>query len=120
MYFLFWKESFIYHKEINSILLRRERRSKLEIFNDILSTIQDESSYGEVKPTRIAHIENISYENLSKYLDELKVKYLITDSSTLTEKGRKFLQDYERIHNFVVQMKLESIDEKNHVMISNN
>lgn len=92
-----------------------KRRNKLEIFNDILTGINDETTNGEVKPTRIAHIANMSYDKLAKYLDELKEKHLIINSPlVLTEKGKKFLQDYERIHDFVVQMKLEYIDEKNH------
>ena len=102
-------ESFIYHKEVNSILLRRERRSKLEIFNDILSTIQDESSYGEVKPTRVQQRCNMSYDKFSKYLDEMENRNLITHESPLsiTSNGKRFVKDYEKIKGFLAEMKLE-------------
>ncbi|WP_316504883.1 winged helix-turn-helix domain-containing protein [Nitrosopumilus sp.] len=46
-----------------------------EIFNDILSGIDSESANGEVKPTRVAHIANMSYDKLSRYLEELNKKW---------------------------------------------
>lgn len=81
----------------------------MEIFNDILSGINIESTANsEVKPTRVAHIANMSYDKLSRYLEELKDKQLIVNSPIiLTEKGRKFLQDYEKIHDFITKMKLD-------------
>ena len=108
--------SFIYHKEVSYMLLRRERRNKLEIFNDILSTIQGESSSfdGEVKPTRVQQRCNISYDKFSRYLDEMKNRNLITREYPLyiTYKGKRFLKDYEKIKGFLTEMKLEYLSEE--------
>lgn len=83
----------------------------MEIYNDILNGIADEHANGEVKPTKIAHHANMSYDKLTRYLEELQTKELITKSPLdVTEKGRKFLQDYEKINDFVVQMKLNYLD----------
>ena len=83
----------------------------MEIFNDILNGINDEISSGDAKPTRVAHRANMSYDKLTRYLEELKTKQMITNSPlSITKKGRKFLQDYDKIHDFVTQMKLDYID----------
>ena len=84
----------------------------MEIFNDILNGINDETLGGDAKPTRIAHHANMSYDKLTRYLEELERKQMITNPPpNLTEKGRKFLQDYDRIHDFVIQMKLDYIED---------
>ncbi len=90
-------------------MLRRERRTKLEIFNDILLAIQDESSNGIVKPTRVQQKCNMSYDKFSKYVDELTKRKLVTYDSSLciTDKGKKLLNDYVKIKSFVAEMKLE-------------
>ena len=53
---------------------RKDRRSKLEIYYDILNAITKESSYGEVKPTRVQFMSNTSYDKLITYFDELEKK----------------------------------------------
>lgn len=95
-------------------MLRRERRTKLEIFNDILIAIQKESSYGEVKPTRVQQKCNISYDKFSKYVDELTKRKLITYDSPLciTDKGKQLLKDYGKIKGFLSEMKLEYLSEE--------
>ena len=94
-------------------MLRRERRTKLEIFNDILIAIQKESSYGEVKPTRVQQKCNISYDKFSKYVDELTKRKLISPNLPLciTDKGNKLLKDYEKIKGFLKEIKLEYLSE---------
>jgi predicted transcriptional regulator len=94
------------------ILPRRERRNKLEIYNDILIAIKDESKNGEVKPTRIQLRCNLSYDKFSNYLEELRRKDLIRNSLTITPKGQKLLQDYERISQFIKKMQLDYVDVK--------
>ena len=91
------------------------RRNKLEIFNDILKGINDEIFAGEVKPTKVGHRANMSYDRLTKYLKELEDDQLITNSPlNLTEKGRQFIQDYEKIKDFVNQMKIDYMNEGEH------
>jgi len=95
-------------------LLRRERRTKLEIFNDILIAIQKESSYGEVKSTRVQQKCNISYDKFSRYIDELRKKKLISQNSPLciTNKGKQLVKDYRKIKGFLTEMKLEYLSER--------
>ncbi|MGH9987577.1 MAG: winged helix-turn-helix domain-containing protein, partial [Nitrososphaeraceae archaeon] len=57
------------------------------------------------KPTRVQLRSNLAYDKLTRYLDELENKKMILQSPLLiTEKGRDFLQDYNRISNFVLEM----------------
>jgi predicted transcriptional regulator len=92
---------------------RRIKRSQLELFHDILESVQKESSYDKALPTRVQQSSNLSYDKFSKYLDELKNRNLVTQDSPLniTEKGKQFLQDYGKIKNFLTKMKLEYLNE---------
>ena len=48
------------------------------------------------------------------YLNELENKNLIIkDPLTITEKGRDFLQDYDRIGNFVLEMGIKYFGSEN-------
>jgi predicted transcriptional regulator len=100
-------------------MLRREKRTKLEIFHDILNAIQEESSYGEIKPTRVQQKCNISYDKFSKYVYELSKRKLIKHDSSLyiTDKGKQLLKDYGKIKDFLTEMKLEYLSEENHYEI---
>jgi predicted transcriptional regulator len=75
----------------------------LELYNDILKAIVDEiTNDGDsvAKPTRVQLRSNLAYDKLARYLDELENKKMILQSPLLiTEKGRDFLQDYDRISN---------------------
>ena len=89
---------------------RRERRNKLEIYFSIMNSIMQESmSMSIVRPTRVQFLSNLSYDNLSKYLEELKEKKMIhsSDAILLTERGRQFLKDYEKIRGFTERMGLD-------------
>ena len=83
----------------------KPKRNKLEIYNDILGAIKQELYSGEAKPTRIQSKSNLAYDKLTRYLGELEGRALITqDPISLTEKGRDFLQDYDRIKDFLEEM----------------
>ena len=83
----------------------RPKRNKLEIYNDILCAIKQESIYGGAKPTRVQSLSNLAYDKLSRYLGELGTKQMITvEPLALTEKGRDFLQDFDRIRDFLQEM----------------
>ena len=104
------KGSFIYQNDVCILMARREKRTKLEIFYDILTAIQNESSSGEVKPTRVQQRCNMSFDKFSRYMEALKNEGLIHNSSTIiTEKGKKLLQDYDKIKDFLNKMKLEYV-----------
>jgi predicted transcriptional regulator len=77
----------------------------MEIYNDILSAINLELTYGGAKPTRVQSLSNLAYDKLVRYLNELEgKKMIIQDPLQITEKGRDFLQDYDRIKGFVLDM----------------
>ena len=94
-------------------MLRGERRTKLEIFNDILIVIKEESLYGEAKPTKVQQKCNISYDKFSRYIDELRKRKLVTQNSlSITDRGKQLLKDYRKIKGFLTEMKLEYISER--------
>lgn len=77
----------------------------MEIYNDILSAIKVELTNGEAKPTRVQTLSNLAYDKLARYLNELESKRMIVQNPLrLTEKGHDFLQDYERIRDFMAAM----------------
>lgn len=77
----------------------------MEIYNAILSAINLELTNGEAKPTRVQSLCNLAYDKLVRYLKELEVKkMIIQDPLQITEKGQDFLQDYNRIKGFVLDM----------------
>lgn len=83
----------------------------MEIYNDILSAIERELPNGGAKPTRIQSLSNLAYDKLIKYLNELESKKMIMqDPLRITEKGHDFLQDYDRIRDFVIEMGIKYLD----------
>jgi predicted transcriptional regulator len=83
----------------------------MEIYNDILNAINVELTNGEAKPTRVQTLSNLAYDKLVRYLNELEGKKMIMqDPLQITEKGRDFLQDYDRIKGFVLDMGLKYLD----------
>jgi predicted transcriptional regulator len=91
--------------------LPKPKRSKLEIYNDILSAIQLELQSGQAKPTRVQSRSNLAYDKLARYFEELKYKEMITqDPLRITDKGHDFLQDYDRIRSFVLEMGVKYLD----------
>ena len=85
----------------------RERRSKLQIFYDVLSAIKEDSQNNEkISYTRIQFKCNTSYDKLLRYIDEMKTKQLLKSSSEIkiTEKGEKFYQDFLIINEYINEM----------------
>ena len=63
------------------------------------------------KPTRVQLRSNLAYDKLARYLDELEnMKMILQSPLLITEKGRDFLQDYDRISNFVLEMGIKYLD----------
>jgi predicted transcriptional regulator len=79
-----------------------EKRSKLQIFMDILFIIQKES--GKAKPTRILYGANLSHSSLKGYLDNLLSNGFIQEIKdnkhifySLTDKGYEFINESRKI-----------------------
>ena len=82
----------------------RDRRSKLQIFYDVLSAIKEElQNNDKISYTRVQFKCNTSYDKLLRYFDEMKAKQLLISGSEIkiTEKGEKFYQDYSRINELI-------------------
>jgi predicted transcriptional regulator len=86
----------------------------MELYNDILKAIMNEiTNYDDnvAKPTRVQLHCNLAYDKFVRYLDELESRKMILKTPLLiTDKGRDFLQDYDRISNFVVEMGIKYLD----------
>src|SRR5579872_731244 len=77
---------------------RSSARARIQIYFDILLSIQEELTHGEVKPTRIQFKSKLSYSSLLQYLKELeKLKMISKNPILLTEKGKSFIQDFIKI-----------------------
>ena len=83
------------------------------MYNDILKAIMDEITNDDrvAKPTRVQLRSNLAYDKLARYLDELEnMKMILQSPLLITEKGRDFLQDYDRISNFILEMGIKYLD----------
>jgi predicted transcriptional regulator len=84
------------------------------MYNVILKAIVDEITHDDdnvAKPTRVQLRSNLAYDKLVRYLDELENKEMILQSPLfITEKGKDFLQDYDRISNFILEMGIKYLD----------
>ncbi len=83
----------------------QERRTKLEIVNDMLRAIQDKG--GRIKPTHLLYKSNLSHNRMNSYLDYLKNKELIVENTLknkkvfqLTDKGFSFIENYKKVREF--------------------
>lgn len=62
---------------------------------------------GKIKPTHLLYKSNLSHEGMKRYVNELKEKMMVVEEKNskgkyflITNKGLKFLQDYQRIKDF--------------------
>ena len=84
--------------------MAKDRRSKIQIFFDIVSAIIDDTQNNEsISPTRIQFKCNTSYDKLTKYLEEMEKKEIIQreKSISITDKGMQFHKDYSRINELI-------------------
>ena len=83
----------------------------MEIYNDILSAIKAELTNGDARPTRVQTLSNLAYDKLVRYLNELEGKKMVAQNPLrITEKGYDFLEDYDRIKDFVNAMGVKYFD----------
>ena len=85
------------------------RRDKLKIYGDLLSVLRSESNQKErVVLTHVQVQINVPFDRLKNYITELRELDLIEDeiSLKLTEKGKQYLMEYERILEFMKRMGL--------------
>jgi predicted transcriptional regulator len=85
------------------------RRDKMKIYGDLLSVLRSEDNEKKkVVLTRVQMQINVPFDRLKNYITELRELDLIEDeiSLKLTEKGRQYLREYERVLEFMRRMGL--------------
>ncbi len=82
------------------------RRDKLKIYGDLLSVLNDQSKTEKIILTQVQVQIHVPYDRLKKYLSDLTDLGLIENSFKLTEKGKQYLLEYERILEFMKNMGL--------------
>lgn len=77
----------------------KEKRNRMELYYAVLNAIRTELIDDDTaRPTRIQFLVGTSYDKLTTYFTELEEKNLITtEPLIITEKGKKFLKEYDRI-----------------------
>jgi predicted transcriptional regulator len=89
-------------------LKRITRRDKLKIYGDLLSALNNENSTEKIVLTRIQVQINVPFDRLKNYVTELTELGLIQSEAALklTEKGKQYLMEYEKILEFMRRMGL--------------
>ena len=85
------------------------RRDRLKIYGDLLSALRKSETNGQkVVLTHVQVQINVPFDRLKSYIRELRELGFIVDETSfkLTEKGRKYLYEYEKIIDFMKQMGL--------------
>ena len=85
-------------------IMAKERRTKTQIFFDIITAVIDGTQNNESKVlTRIQVKCNTSYDKLTKYLAEMEDRGMIENgkSITVTVRGMEFHRDYSRINDLI-------------------
>ncbi|MCW4048092.1 MAG: winged helix-turn-helix domain-containing protein [Candidatus Bathyarchaeota archaeon] len=85
------------------------RRDKMKIYGDLLTILQYEINNEKIVLTRLQLKLNVPFDRLKQYLTELKDLDLIEDvtSPKLTEKGKEYISEYEKVLDFMRRMGLE-------------
>jgi predicted transcriptional regulator len=88
-----------------------ERRTKFQIYFDILEALSDELKNGsELQLTKIAHGANLPYDRFRSYLDYLvqlgMVSFEPDGGLAVTEKGVEYVQELGRNSEFLRRMGL--------------
>jgi predicted transcriptional regulator len=85
---------------------RIQRRDKLKIYGDLLSTLRSESNPEKIVLTQVQVKIKVPFDRLKTYITELVELGLIEDeiSLKLTEKGIQYLREYENVLDFMKRM----------------
>jgi predicted transcriptional regulator len=88
--------------------MKISRRDKLKIYGDLLTVLNEESKNDRIVLTRVQVRLNVPFDRLKKYISELKDLGLINGETSLglSEKGKQYLREYEKILDFMKRMGL--------------
>jgi len=82
------------------------RRDRLKIYGDLLSILYAESKEEKIILTRIQIQMKVPFDRLKTYISELNNLGFIQDEASLklTEKGKQYLVEYEKVLDFMKRM----------------
>jgi len=85
---------------------RNHRRSKIQIYGDLLRIIDAQTNVNKIVLSRIQVQIDVPFDRLKKYLSELRSLKLIEKGNTLklTQKGKEYMQEYESIVDFIERL----------------
>jgi predicted transcriptional regulator len=85
------------------------KRSRLQIYFDILQILCEELKNGKPSLTKVAYMANLPYDRFQKCLNKLIQLDLVRERNGkffVTEKGFECISEYERINDFLRRMGL--------------
>ncbi len=88
--------------------MKISRRDKLKIYGDLLAVLYDEANTEKIVLTRVQVRIGVPFDRLKNYISELSSLGLIQDEASLklTEKGKQYLREYEKVLAFMKRMGL--------------
>jgi predicted transcriptional regulator len=88
--------------------MRIPRRDKFKIYGDLLTVLDYQAKTEKIVLTRVQMQVNVPFDRLKNYIFDLKELDLIEDeiSLKLTEKGKQYVKEYERVLEFMKRMGL--------------
>lgn len=80
----------------------------MKIYGDLLSALNDQSKTEKIVLTRVQTRINVPFDRLKNYISELIALGLVEEniSFDLTEKGKQYLLEYQRVLDFMKRMGL--------------
>jgi predicted transcriptional regulator len=85
------------------------KRSRIQIYFDVLQILCEELKNGKPSLTRVAHMANLPYDRFQKSLNKLIQLDIVREQNGkffVTEKGFEYMQEFERISDFLRRMGL--------------
>ena len=83
------------------------RRDKLRIYGDLLRVLNKESKTEKIVLSQVQVRINVPFDRLKQYILDLRNLGLIDyETLNLTNKGKEYLMEYERILEFMKRMGL--------------
>jgi predicted transcriptional regulator len=91
--------------------MKGEKRSRIQICFDVLWNLREESKKNnKTCLTKVAHMANLPYDRFQKCLDNLifigMVSRVDNGEVLVTKKGTEFMDEYEKISDFLTRMGL--------------
>lgn len=90
--------------------MKVEKRSKVQIYYDILRILCEESKNEKPSLTKVAHLVNLPYDRFKKCLNQLVHLNMVCRAEGgkifVTEKGLEYINECMKFNNFLRKMGL--------------